>query len=100
MSGTQLKVVPGIVTTKSGAVSYEVRLTDGHVRRFHIEQIRKRTVEVSHDLEVPEPTTASTPLVVDPPVSEPTESANLELPPAPHLFLEYLPDVHHLLFIT
>ena len=38
-------------------------------------------MEVSHDLEVPEPTTASTPLAVDPPVSEPTKSANLELPP-------------------
>ena len=50
-SGSQWS--PGEVITKSGPVSYRVRLTDGRERRCHVEQIHKRTVEEHMESESP-----------------------------------------------
>ena len=42
-----VKWLPGVIVKKTGPVSFLVRLGDGHEKRCHQDQIRKRTVDVS-----------------------------------------------------
>ena len=59
--------LPGIVTEKTGPVSFKVKLTTGPNQRCHQDQLRKRSVEVpnpetpeSHDTDdIPTPSVES-----------------------------------------
>ena len=57
----RIKWLPGVIQQKTGPVSFEVKLTDGRIRRCHQDQVRKRTVDVA-------PKSDSTPEVVIPPL--------------------------------
>ena len=37
--------LPGVIQDKTGPVSYQERMLDDHVRRCHLDQIQRRTVE-------------------------------------------------------
>ena len=68
----------GTVTTVSGPVSYNVRLSDGCVWKCHQDQLRKRYIDTAKsDVVVDVPTGDSPPAVVD------TGSHNDPDPPAP-----------------
>ena len=95
--------LPGVVTKKTGPVTYKVTLTNGQEKRCHLDQLRKRTVDVSDpepeetpDVAIPSlpnissETPTETPSVSEQvteetqprtPVSDsPSDSANVETP--------------------
>ena len=41
------KWLPGVISKRTGPVSFVVRLSDGHERCCHQDQLQKRTVEVT-----------------------------------------------------
>ena len=68
----------GTVTTMSGPVSYNVRLSDGRVWRCHQDQLRKRYIDTAESNVVVDVSTGdSPPAVVD------TSSPNDPDPPSP-----------------
>ena len=67
----------GTVTTVSGPVSYNVRLSDGRVWKCHQDQLRKRYMDTAESDVVDVPTGDSPPAVVD------TSSHNDPDPPVP-----------------
>ena len=86
--------LPGIVTEKTGPVSFKVKLTTGHNRRCHQDQRRKRSVEVPnpetpelHDTDdIPTPSVeSSTPNAGTEAVSQPPpasgDEVNTDAPP-------------------
>ena len=54
----------GVVHKKTGPVSLLVKLSSGQYRRCHVDQVRKRSVEVPREIsvepDIPEPSTAPT----------------------------------------
>ena len=70
----------GTVTTVSGPVSYNVRLSDSRVWKCHQDQLRKRYIDTA---ETPESDVVDVPTGDSPPVVVDTSSYDDPDPPAP-----------------
>ena len=87
--------LPGEVQERTGPVSFRIKMQDGRIRRCHVNQVRKRSVEEplapEVQVEVPNSLTEVLPETPDPPVefaqpspepcvSEPVVEENLPQP--------------------
>ena len=75
--------LPGVIQERTGPVSFRVRMQDGRIRRCHLDQVRKRSVEEpsasESEIEVPNSLTDVQPVPPDSPV-ERTQAEESSVP--------------------